>query len=75
MERFISGKSQIDEFERFKKDGSSLWIQTSYTPVKDRNGKVIRVVKFAQDITSSKKVIEHAKKLLIWLKQVSLNKV
>ena len=59
-----SGKSQIDEFERFKKDGSSLWIQASYTPVKDRNGKVIRVVKFAQDITSSKKVIEHAKKAI-----------
>ena len=59
-----SGKSQIDEFERFKKDGSSLWIQASYTPVKDGNGKVIRVVKFAQDITSSKKVIEHVKKAI-----------
>ena len=70
-----SGKSQIDEFERFKKDGSSLWIQASYTPVKDRNGKVIRVVKFAQDITSSKKVIEHAKKAIDLAKQVSLNKV
>ena len=59
-----SGKSQIDEFERFKKDGSSIWIQASYTPVKDRNGKVIRVVKFTQDITSSKKVIEHVKKAI-----------
>jgi len=59
-----SGKSQIDEFERFKKDGSSIWIQASYTPVTDTSGKVIRVVKFAQDITSSKKVIDHVKKAI-----------
>ncbi len=55
------GKSQIDEFERFRKDGSSIWIQASYTPVKDKNGKVTRVVKFAQDITDSKKVINAVK--------------
>ncbi|RXJ75380.1 hypothetical protein CRV03_13385 [Arcobacter sp. F155] len=59
-----SGKSQIDEFERFKKDGSSIWIQASYTPVKDKSGKVTRVVKFAQDITDSKKVIESVKEAI-----------
>ena len=51
------GISQIDEFERFRKDGSSIWIQASYTPVKNKKGKVTRVIKFAQDITESKKVI------------------
>ena len=56
--------SQIDEFERFRKDGSSIWIQASYTPVKNANGKVIRVVKFAQDITDSKKVINSVKKAI-----------
>ncbi|NVJ53311.1 MAG: PAS domain S-box protein [Campylobacteraceae bacterium] len=52
-----NGKSHIDEFERFRKDGNSIWIQASYTPVKDKNGKVTRVVKFAQDITDAKRVI------------------
>jgi len=56
-----NGKSQIDEFERFHKNGASIWIQASYTPVKNKNGKVIRVVKFAQDITESKKVISSVK--------------
>ena len=56
-----NGVSQIDEFERFRKDGSSIWIQASYTPVRNTNGKVIRVVKFAQDITDSKKVINSVK--------------
>ena len=59
-----NGVSQIDEFERFRKDGSSIWIQASYTPVKNANGKVIRVVKFAQDITDSKKVINSVKKAI-----------
>ena len=56
-----NGKSQIDEFERFRKDGSSIWIQASYTPVKNKSGKVTRVVKFAQDITDAKKVIDAVK--------------
>ncbi len=57
-----NGKSQIDEFERIRKDGSSIWIQASYTPVKNKSGKVTRVVKFAQDITDTKKVITSVKK-------------
>ena len=59
-----NGKSQIDEFERFRKDGSSIWIQASYTPVKDNSGKVTSVVKFAQDITDSVKVIDSVKNAL-----------
>ena len=58
------GLSQINEFERIRKDGSSVWIQASYTPVKNKSGKVIRVVKFAQDITESKKVIDAVKKAI-----------
>ena len=59
-----NGHSQIDEFERIRKDGSSIWIQASYTPVKNKSGKVTRVVKFAQDITDSKQVIESVKKAM-----------
>nr|WP_320036471.1 methyl-accepting chemotaxis protein [Halarcobacter sp.] len=59
-----SGISQIDEFERFHKNGTSVWIQASYTPVKDKSGKVTRVVKFAQDITSAKIVIDSVNKAI-----------
>jgi methyl-accepting chemotaxis protein len=58
------GISQINEFERIRKDGSSVWIQASYTPVKNKSGKVTRVVKFAQDITEAKKVIDAVKKAI-----------
>jgi len=53
-----NGIAQIDEFERIRKDGTSVWIQASYTTVKNKSGKVTRVVKFAQDITDAKKVIQ-----------------
>ena len=59
-----NGQSQIDEFERIHKNGSSVWIQASYTPVKNKSGKVTRVVKFAQDITEAKKVIDAVKKAI-----------
>ena len=49
-----SGKTQTDEFKRIKKDGTSVWIQASYTPVKNSSGQVTRVVKIASDITEQK---------------------
>jgi methyl-accepting chemotaxis protein len=63
------GESQIDEFERFRKDGTPIWIQASYTPVKDGSGRVTRVVKFAQDITDNVKVISAVKRSVEKAKQ------
>ena len=48
------GKVQTSEFRRIKKDGSSIFIHASYSPIKNSKGKVTRVVKFAQDITNRK---------------------
>lgn len=48
------GKPQNGEFCRFDKMGKAVWIQATYNPVLDGEGKVIRVVKFATDITATK---------------------
>ncbi len=45
------GKFQSAEYKRFAKGGREIWIQASYNPVKDKSGKVIKVVKYATDIT------------------------
>jgi methyl-accepting chemotaxis protein len=45
------GEAQSGEFHRLAKNGKEVWIQGSYCPVIDSNGKVARVVKFAVDIT------------------------
>ncbi|OYP39225.1 hypothetical protein CGZ80_00345 [Rhodopirellula sp. MGV] len=55
-----NGKFQSSDFERFRKDGTSIWIQATYNPVFDAEGKPYKVVKFATDITEAKqKAADH----------------
>lgn len=46
-----SGEFKTGMFERITKTGTSIWLEATYNPVKDKSGKVTRVVKFAQNIT------------------------
>src|SRR5664279_5814229 len=48
------GQYQAAVFKRIGKGGKEVWIQASYNPMFDRNGKVYRVVKFATDVTAEK---------------------
>ncbi|NQZ77761.1 MAG: PAS domain S-box protein, partial [Ekhidna sp.] len=52
--RLAKGEVFNDEFRRKRKDGSELWINASYTPVRDNEGKVYKIVKIATDITDQK---------------------
>jgi methyl-accepting chemotaxis protein len=47
-----AGQSNTAEFKRFGKNGKEIWIQASYTPILDMNGKVFKVIKFASEITN-----------------------
>lgn len=42
------------EFERLGKGGRQVWIQGSYNPIFNTQGKLIKVVKFASDISEKK---------------------
>ncbi|AWB66700.1 diguanylate cyclase [Saccharobesus litoralis] len=42
------------EYKRFANGGREIWIQASYNPVVDEQGRLIKVIKFATDITSQK---------------------
>jgi methyl-accepting chemotaxis protein len=48
------GEFQTGQFKRIGKGGREIWIQASYNPVLDRQGKPIGVIKFATDITSER---------------------
>jgi len=48
------GELQAAEFKRVAKAGHEIWIEASYNPILDRNGKPYKVVKFATDITAKK---------------------
>lgn len=52
--RLSRGEYQAAAFKRHAKDGHDVWIQASYNPVLDRGGRVVKVVKFATDITASR---------------------
>ena len=45
------GEFQSAKYLRFAKGGREIWIQASYNPIVDGNGKPFKVVKFAADIT------------------------
>jgi methyl-accepting chemotaxis protein len=49
-----AGKFQTAEYKRFGKGGKEIWIQASYTPTMDFEGKPFKVVKYATDVTAQK---------------------
>jgi methyl-accepting chemotaxis protein len=46
-----SGRSDSRIFKRYGKGSKEVWIQASYNPILDLNGKPFKVVKFATDVT------------------------
>lgn len=50
---FFSG-----EFRRIDKQGKDVWIQASYNPILDDEGNVVKVVKYATDITPQKEAFK-----------------
>ena len=49
--RLGHGEFESGEIKRIAKDGSELWLQASYNPIIDSDGNVIKIIKFATDIT------------------------
>jgi len=47
-----AGESFSGRFERKDSKGQTVWLEATYSPVKDELGQVYRVVKFATDITA-----------------------
>ena len=48
------GDYDAGEFKRLAKGGQVVWLRASYTPVLDADGKPIKVMKFATDVTATK---------------------
>src|SRR5665213_351869 len=56
------GEFQSAEYKRIGKGGKEVWIQASYNPILDLNGKPFKVVKFATDVTAQKVAAEELKR-------------
>ena len=53
-ETLRAGKYMAAEYQRFGKGGKEVWIQASYNPIIDMNGRPFKVVKYATDVTAEK---------------------
>jgi methyl-accepting chemotaxis protein len=52
--KLARGEFDAAQYKRIAKGGREIWIQASYNPILDAQGKTIKVVKFATDITAQK---------------------
>ncbi|MDY6920942.1 MAG: PAS domain S-box protein [Pseudomonadota bacterium] len=50
-----SGEHFSSEYKRISKSGGEVWIQASYNPILDQEGKPFKVVKYATDISEQKR--------------------
>ena len=48
------GRYHFGEYLRIGKNGKEVWIQASYNPILDRKGRVVKIVKYAIDVTEQK---------------------
>jgi len=59
-----AGKFFKSRFCRVDKKGNAIWLEATYNPVFDENGAVVKVVKYATDITKAvEKDVESSAKL------------
>jgi len=58
------GEFQTAEYLRIGKGGREVWIQASYNPIYDGNGRPYKVVKYATDITARKAAVNELSRAL-----------
>jgi methyl-accepting chemotaxis protein len=50
--RLRNGEFVSATFQRLAGDGSTVWLEASYNPIRDASGKVVKVVKYAMDVSA-----------------------
>ncbi len=55
-EKLGNGEPDTGKYKRVGKAGNEIWLEASYNPINDLNGKPYKVVKFATEITQQHKV-------------------
>ncbi len=53
-DKLARGEFDAGQYKRIGKGGKEVWIQASYNPIHDMNGKVVKVVKYATDVTAAR---------------------
>jgi len=51
-QELAAGQFKQGRFERVNKTGHSIWLEATYNPIVDDSGRVVKVIKFASNITA-----------------------
>jgi two-component system cell cycle sensor histidine kinase/response regulator CckA len=58
------------ELEFYRKDGSTLWVESQFSLIRDENGKPLSLLGVGRDITERKQAEEEARERLLMLESV-----
>ena len=53
-DKLVKGGTDSGQYKRIAKGGREVWIQASYNPIYDLNGKPYKIVNYTIDITEQK---------------------
>jgi len=73
-EKLGRGEYDSGQYKRFGKNGKEIWIQASYNPILDMNGKPFKVVKYATDVTATVKAVQQIQAAVTAAKNNDLTK-
>jgi methyl-accepting chemotaxis protein len=60
-EKLRRGEFDSGQYKRLGKGGKEIWIQASYNPILDADGKPFKVIKYANDVTAVVMAVEQTK--------------
>lgn len=58
------GEPKSGEFRHIGKQGNHLWIQSTYTPIRNSRGEVVKVVEYCTDVTQQKETVMEISRLI-----------
>lgn len=67
------GEFESGQYKRLAKGGREVWLEASYNPIIDMNGKPLKVIKFATDITAATVRASFTLRALGGLENVAVN--
>lgn len=70
-QRLAQGEFRQGKFERITAFGEPLWLEATYNPVFDADGRVVRVVKFATDVTADVQAAEATRAAVVSARETS----
>ena len=58
------GEYQAAQFKRLGKGGREVWIEGAYNPIPGRDGKVVKIIKYATDVTAQVRLLAKLSQLI-----------